>query len=43
MEAYEGFAGDVFHADPNVRAFRTIVSIREVVGAATATSKSLPG
>jgi Lrp/AsnC family leucine-responsive transcriptional regulator len=36
MEAYESFAREVFHADPNVRAFRTIVSMREVVGAVTA-------
>ena len=32
MEAYEGFARDVFHDDRNVRAFRTIVAIRQVVG-----------
>lgn len=36
MAAYEGFARDVFHDDPNVRAFRTIIAIREVVGAANA-------
>ena len=33
MEAYEGFAREVFHEDRNVRAFRTIVVIRQVVGA----------
>jgi Lrp/AsnC family leucine-responsive transcriptional regulator len=32
MEAYEGFAREMFHDDPNVRAFRTIVSMREIVG-----------
>jgi hypothetical protein len=32
MEAYEGFMREVFHDDPNVRAFRTIVALREVVG-----------
>lgn len=31
MEAYEAFTRAVFHADPNVRAFRTIVALREVV------------
>jgi Lrp/AsnC family leucine-responsive transcriptional regulator len=30
MEAYEVFTREVFHDDPNVRAFRTIVSLREV-------------
>lgn len=33
MEAYEGFARDLFHDDPNVRTFRTFVAIRRVVGA----------
>lgn len=33
MEAYEGFCRDVFHDDPNVKAFRTIISMREVVEA----------
>ena len=33
MEAYEGFAREVFHEDRNVRTFRTIVAIRQVVGA----------
>jgi Lrp/AsnC family transcriptional regulator, leucine-responsive regulatory protein len=32
MEAYESFAREMFHDDPNVRAFRTIVSMREIVG-----------
>jgi DNA-binding Lrp family transcriptional regulator len=36
MEAYETFAREMFHDDPNVRAFRTIVAMREVVGAARA-------
>ena len=36
MEAYEGFARDVFHDDPNVRAFRTIIAIRQVVDATNA-------
>lgn len=30
MEAYETFAREVFHDDPNVRAFRTMVAMREV-------------
>jgi len=36
MEAYGDFAREVFHGDPNVKAFRTIVAIREVVGAGNA-------
>lgn len=32
MEVYERFAREVFHDDPNVRAFRTIITLREVVG-----------
>ena len=32
MEAYEGFARDMFHDDRNVRAFRTIIAIRQVIG-----------
>ena len=36
MEAYEAFTRDVFHDDPNVRAFRTIIAMREVVGAGDA-------
>lgn len=32
MEAYERFTREVFHDDPNVRTFRTIVTIREVAG-----------
>ncbi len=28
MEAYETFAREVFHDDPNVKAFRTIVALR---------------
>ncbi|MCP9233147.1 hypothetical protein NMG46_23370 [Mesorhizobium sp. LMG 17147] len=36
MEAYDVFAREVFHADSNVKAFRTIVTMREVVGAADA-------
>ena len=31
MAAYEGFAREVFHDDQNVRAFRTIIAIRQVV------------
>lgn len=34
MDAYEAFARAVFHDDPNVRGFRTIVAMRQVVGAA---------
>lgn len=30
MEAYERFAREVFHDDPNVRGFRTVVALREV-------------
>lgn len=30
MEAYERFTRKVFHGDPNVRAFRTIITLREV-------------
>lgn len=30
MEAYEKFTREMFHDDPNVRAFRTIVALREV-------------
>lgn len=30
METYERFAREVFHDDPNVRAFRTIIALREV-------------
>lgn len=33
MGAYDAFARAVFHDDPNVRAFRTIIAMREVVGA----------
>jgi len=32
MEAYETFTREVFLADANVRAFRTLVVMREVVG-----------
>src|SRR5262249_29902166 len=32
MEAYEAFAQQVFHDDPNVTAFRTLIVMREVVG-----------
>ena len=32
MEAYEKFTREVFHDDPNVRAFRTIVTLRTVSG-----------
>jgi Lrp/AsnC family transcriptional regulator, leucine-responsive regulatory protein len=34
MEAYEAFTREVFHDDPNVRAFRTIIAMREIVGPA---------
>lgn len=30
METYETFAREVFHDDPNVRAFRTIIALHEV-------------
>ena len=33
MEAYDDFAREVFLDDPNIRGFRTIVAMREVVGA----------
>lgn len=36
MEAYDRFARQVFHDDPNVKAFRTIVAMREIVGPADA-------
>jgi Lrp/AsnC family leucine-responsive transcriptional regulator len=42
MEAYDNFAREVFHDDPNVKAFRTIVAMREVVGTADARSLSPP-
>lgn len=32
MEAYETFTRAVFHDDPNVRSFRTIVALRHVAG-----------
>ena len=32
MESYERFTREVFHDDPNVRAFRTIITLREVAG-----------
>ncbi|HEX7390874.1 MAG TPA: Lrp/AsnC family transcriptional regulator [Acidiphilium sp.] len=32
MEAYEGFVREVFHDDPNVKGFRTMVAMREVIG-----------
>jgi Lrp/AsnC family leucine-responsive transcriptional regulator len=31
LEAYERFTREVFHDDPNVRAFRTIITLRDVV------------
>ncbi|MFC3124180.1 Lrp/AsnC family transcriptional regulator [Pseudoroseomonas globiformis] len=31
MGAYERFTREVFHDDPNVRAFRTIITLRDVV------------
>jgi Lrp/AsnC family transcriptional regulator, leucine-responsive regulatory protein len=34
MESYEAFTREVFHDDPNVRAFRTIIAMREIVGPA---------
>ena len=34
MEAYEAFTREVFHDDTNVRAFRTIIAMREIVGPA---------
>jgi DNA-binding Lrp family transcriptional regulator len=41
-EAYDLFAREVFHDDSNVKAFRTIVSMREVVGTADAKALSPP-
>lgn len=35
MEAYDNFVCSVFHSDSNVRSFRTLVSMREVVGTMT--------
>lgn len=32
MEAYERFTRQTFHDDPNVKAFRTIITLREVTG-----------
>lgn len=32
MAAYERFCREVFHDDPNVKSFRTIVAMREIVG-----------
>lgn len=43
MEAYEAFTRELFHADPNVRAFRTIIALREVVGQADAAVLCPPG
>lgn len=34
MEAYETFVRAVFHDDPNVRGFRTMVAMRQVIGVA---------
>jgi DNA-binding Lrp family transcriptional regulator len=31
MNAYDAFTRDVFHEDPNVKSFRTLVTIRNVV------------
>jgi len=31
MEAYEGFCRDTLHDDTNVRSFRTIIAMREVI------------
>lgn len=31
MDQYDTFTRDVFHDDPNVKAFRTLVTIRDVV------------
>jgi len=42
MEAYDAFAREVFHDDPNVKAFRTIVAMREVVSAADTNPLSPP-
>lgn len=36
MEAYEAFTRELFLADPNVRSFRTLVAMRELVGEADA-------
>jgi DNA-binding Lrp family transcriptional regulator len=36
MDDYEAFTREVFHADKNVKSFRTLVVIREVAGAFTA-------
>lgn len=42
MEAYDRFAREVFHDDPNVKAFRTIVAMREIVGPADARPLAMP-
>ncbi|MGC3974934.1 MAG: Lrp/AsnC ligand binding domain-containing protein [Nitrospira sp.] len=36
MEAYEALTRDLFLGDPNVRAFRTLVAMRQIVGEADA-------
>ena len=36
MEAYEQFTREVFLADTNIKSFRTLISMREVVGEANA-------
>lgn len=41
MDAYERFTREVFHDDPNVRAFRTIITLRDVVNFRTAGSMGL--
>ncbi len=32
MAEYEAFTRAVFHDDPNVKAFRTLVAMRQVIG-----------
>ena len=38
MDDYEAFTREVFHADKNVKSFRTLVVIREVAGAFVASA-----
>jgi Lrp/AsnC family leucine-responsive transcriptional regulator len=42
MEAYERFTREVFQDDPNVRAFRTIITLREVASTGRPRRPSIP-
>jgi DNA-binding Lrp family transcriptional regulator len=46
MEAYLTFAREMFHGDPNIKAFRTMISMREIVSLAApgpAEAQAAPG